>query len=94
MGGLCREQKSYPTGRIDASSTSRGFTSHEHLDELDFIHMNARVYDPDIGKFLSADPTVPGMYNPQAYNCYAYTRNNPLSFVDKTGSRLIGQMRM
>lgn len=31
------------TGTIDASSTSRGFTGHEHLDELDFIHMNARV---------------------------------------------------
>jgi RHS repeat-associated protein len=73
------------TGTIDATSTSRGFTGHEHLDELDFIHMNARVYDPDIGKFLSADPTVPGFYNPQSYNRYAYTLNNPLNLVDKTG---------
>lgn len=73
------------TGAIDATSTSRGFTGHEHLDELDFIHMNARVYDPDIGRFLSADPTVPGFYNPQAYNRYAYTLNNPLNFVDKSG---------
>jgi hypothetical protein len=47
--------------------------------------MNARVYDPDIGKFLSADPTVPGFHNPQAYNRYAYTLNNPLNFTDKTG---------
>ena len=73
------------SGAIDAASTNRGFTGHEHLDELDFIHMNARVYDPDIGKFLSADPTVPGFYNPQAYNRYAYTLNNPLNFTDKTG---------
>ena len=73
------------TGTIDATSTNRGFTGHEHLDELDFIHMNARVYDPDIGRFLSADPTVPGFYNPQAYNRYAYTLNNPLNFTDKTG---------
>lgn len=75
------------TGTIEPTSTNRGFTGHEHLDELDFIHMNARVYDPDIGRFLSADPTVPGFYNPQAYNRYAYTLNNPLNFTDKTGFR-------
>jgi RHS repeat-associated protein len=72
-------------GTIDATSTSRGFTGHEHLDELDFIHMNARVYDPDIGRFLSPDPTIPLIYNPQAYNRYAYTLNNPLNLRDPTG---------
>ncbi len=76
------------TGTIEPTSTNRGFTGHEHLDELDFIHMNARVYDADIGRFLSADPTVPGFYNPQAYNRYAYTLNNPLNFTDKTGFRI------
>lgn len=73
------------TGTIDASSTSRGFTGHEHLDELDFIHMNARVYDPDIGRFLSADPTVPDTKNPQAFNRYTYVMNNPLNLYDPTG---------
>ncbi len=72
-------------GTIDASSTSRGFTGHEHLDELDFIHMNARVYDPDIGKFLSADPKITYVHNPQGFNRYAYTQNNPLNFVDPDG---------
>jgi RHS repeat-associated protein len=72
-------------GTIDATSTSRGFTGHEHLDELDFIHMNARVYDPDIGRFLSPDPTVPYINNPQAFNRYAYAVNNPLNYVDKDG---------
>ncbi len=72
-------------GTIDATSTSRGFTGHEHLDELDFIHMNARVYDPDIGKFLSADPKITYVHNPQGFNRYAYTQNNPLNFVDPDG---------
>jgi hypothetical protein len=26
--------------------TNRGFTGHEHIDEMDLIHMNGRVYDP------------------------------------------------
>lgn len=79
------------TGSIDASSTSRGFTGHEHLDELDFIHMNARVYDPDIGKFLSADPKITYVHNPQGFNRYAYTQNNPLNFVDPDGFDLRGR---
>ena len=74
-----------PTGSIDAQSTNRGFTGHEHLDELDFIHMNARVYDPDIGRFLSPDPTVAHPNNPQSFNRYAYAYNNPLNATDPTG---------
>jgi hypothetical protein len=30
-------------GTIEGQSTNRGFTGHEHLDGLDFIHMNARA---------------------------------------------------
>ena len=37
---------------------SRGFTGHEHLDRTGFIHMNGRVYDPVLGRFLSPDPIV------------------------------------
>lgn len=74
-----------PTGTIDAQSTNRGFTGHEHLDGLDFIHMNARVYDPDIGRFLSPDPTVPGAHNPQAFNRYTYAFNSPLNLIDPDG---------
>jgi RHS repeat-associated protein len=72
-------------GTIDAQTTNRGFTGHEHLDELDFIHMNARVYDPDIGRFLSPDPTIPYINNPQAFNRFAYAVNNPLNYIDKDG---------
>jgi RHS repeat-associated protein len=39
-----------------AATTRRGFTDHEHLDILNLIHMNGRVYDPALGRFTSADP--------------------------------------
>ncbi|NKI33938.1 hypothetical protein HFP89_02005 [Wenzhouxiangella sp. XN79A] len=38
--------------------TPRGFTGHEHLDRHGLIHMNGRVYDPRLGRFLQADPFV------------------------------------
>jgi murein L,D-transpeptidase YcbB/YkuD len=54
------------------------------------IHMNARVYDPDIGRFLSPDPTVPYADNPQSFNRYSYTQNNPLNRVDRSGFQDVG----
>ncbi|ERJ19282.1 YD repeat-containing protein [Salinisphaera shabanensis E1L3A] len=36
----------------------RGFTGHEHLDNVGLIHMNGRVYGPILGRFTSPD-TVP-----------------------------------
>ena len=36
----------------------RGYTDHEELDSVGLINMNGRVYDPAIGKFVSADPTI------------------------------------
>lgn len=68
----------------DNSLVTRGFTDHEHLDS-GLIHMNGRVYDPVIGRFLSADMYVQAPYNSQSYNRYSYVWNNPVSFIDPSG---------
>ena len=47
--------------------------------------MNGRVYDPRIGRFISADPYVPEPYSGQGLNRYAYVMNNPLSLIDPSG---------
>lgn len=65
--------------------TRDGFTGHEHLDNLGLIHMGGRVYDPRIGRFLSADPHVTAPFNSQSLNRYSYVWNNPLSLADPTG---------
>jgi RHS repeat-associated protein len=67
------------------SNTTRGFTDQEHLDDFGLIHMNGRIYDPQIGKFTSADPTTSRPYSTQGLNRYAYTENNPLNATDPTG---------
>ena len=58
---------------------------HEPLDEMGLVHMNGRVYDPLIGRFISADPIIqaPGML--QSHNRYAYVMNNPLNLTDPSG---------
>ncbi len=65
--------------------TRRGFTDHEHLDSTGLIHMNGRVYDPTIARFVSADPFIDGVTNTQGWNRYSYVGNNPLSYADPSG---------
>ena len=71
---------------------SRGFTRHEHLDRTGLVHMNGRVYDPRLGRFLSPDPIVGDPTSSQSWNLYSYVGNNPLSYVDPTGLVQAGPM--
>ena len=68
-----------------SQTTRDGFTGHEHLDHLELIHMNGRVYDPVVARFLSADPYVQAPLHSQSLNRYSYVWNNPLSLVDPSG---------
>lgn len=63
----------------------RGFTGHEQVDNLGFVHMGGRVYDPGVGRFTSVDPFMQSPGFSQSHNRYAYAFNNPLRYVDPTG---------
>jgi RHS repeat-associated protein len=68
-----------------AAGFSRGFTDHEQLDDLGLVHMNGRVYDPVLARFLSADPFVDSVLDSQSLNRYSYVSNNPLGYIDPSG---------
>jgi RHS repeat-associated protein len=68
-----------------ANTTRHGFTGHGMLDNVGLVHMNGRVYDPAIGRFMSADPFIVPMLGTQGLNRYAYTFNSPLSYTDPSG---------
>lgn len=70
---------------LPAMKFDRGYTGHEHLDMFDLVNMNARLYDPVLGRFLSADPFVQTPDFSQAYNRYSYANNNPLMYKDPNG---------
>ncbi|AZA78983.1 hypothetical protein EG347_16410 [Chryseobacterium sp. G0186] len=63
----------------------RGYTSHEHFMEVGIIHMNGRLYDPLLRRFLNADENIQDPTNTQNYNKYGYVMNNPLMFNDPSG---------
>ena len=68
-----------------ATTTRRGYTEHELIDNLTLTHMNGRVYDQTIGRFLSADPFVQAPDYSQSLNRFAYVWNSPLTFTDPSG---------
>ena len=69
-----------------AGISLRGYTFHRSLGEgMGLVDMVGRVEDDIIGRFLSADPTMPNPYDPQDWNPYSYVENNPLTYKDPTG---------
>jgi len=67
------------------SLTNFKFTDQEWDGESGLYNYNARLYDPIIGRFVSADTIVPEPYKPQSLNRYSYCLNNPVKYVDPTG---------
>ena len=79
-------------GRL--TSNNMKFTGHERdvaSASFDFPHeldyMLARYYSSSLGRFMAADPANDIEFgDPQSWNLFAYTRNNPIGFVDPTGT--------
>jgi RHS repeat-associated protein len=51
----------------------------------ELYYYGARYYDPQIGRFISADIYVQNYNNPQMLNRYTYCLNNPLRYTDPSG---------
>ena len=79
----------YNIGEEPELIIGRGYTSHEHLPWFGLINMNARLYDPVLGRFLSPDPFVQAPDLSQSFNRYAYAMNNPFRYTDKSGEFFI-----
>jgi len=79
-GGFDREEPMKFTGQ------ERDFAGGEGREDSHYIdYMHARYYSPTQGRFLSPDPLLGNVWNPQSWNRYAYVLNNPMRFTDPTG---------
>ena len=75
----------YNADSIPEPLLGRGYTGHEHLTPFGLVNMNARLYDPMLGRFLSPDNLVQAPSLGQNYNRYSYCLNNPLRYTDQSG---------
>jgi RHS repeat-associated protein len=88
-GNKSEEIYYYPFGgtRTDTGSVSvkHKFTGQERDDETGLYYYGARYYDPQLGRFISADSIVQAPFDPQTLNRYSYCRNNPIIYSDPSG---------
>ncbi|MBI2575831.1 RHS repeat-associated core domain-containing protein [Candidatus Woesearchaeota archaeon] len=89
QNGVPIENTSYtPYGEVYLGGEAEDFklyTGHFEDELTDQIYFGARYYKPGIGKFITPDPTVQFIYNPQSLNRYSYVINNPYRYIDPFG---------
>uniref|UniRef100_UPI001F3A91FB RHS repeat domain-containing protein n=1 Tax=Shewanella algae TaxID=38313 RepID=UPI001F3A91FB len=69
--------------RLGGDKAGIGYTGHLQDEDLNLTYMQARYYDPLIGRFYADDPI--GFRDVHSFNRYAYGNNNPYKYVDPDG---------
>jgi len=62
-----------------------GYTGHVHDGDIGLTYMQARYYDPIVGRFMGVDPVGFSTSRPVLFNRFAYANNNPYKYVDGNG---------
>ena len=88
--GTAEEHNSYePYGDLHTHTGTSDevykYTGQERDASTDLYFYQARYYAQGLGRFVSPDSIVQNPLDPQAFNRYAYARNNPVRYTDPTG---------
>lgn len=89
-GNVTGQQGHLPFGEAFATSGTQEkhkFTSYESDSESGLDYAINRAYASGVGRFQQADPYKASGYvtDPQSWNRYSYTRNNPVNKTDRLG---------
>lgn len=71
--------------KLNGVDEKLGYTGHVHDPESGYTYLQARFYDPRVGRFLSTDPSHFEDDNPFTFNRYGYANNNPYRYTDPDG---------
>jgi RHS repeat-associated protein len=89
-GSLLEETRYMPYGSVrndlgTVTTTDKSFTGQKSLANTGLLDYNARMYSSELGRFTQPDTIIPGAGNPQSWNRYSYTLNNPVKYTDPSG---------
>jgi len=92
-GTITEDEDYYPWGgelqSVNSDSNHYKFGGHERDSETSLDNFGARYYANWTGRFLTPDAPFADQNaaNPQSWNLYSYTRNNPVSCGDADGRK-------
>jgi len=75
----------YGSIALGTAPNGPGYTGHVNDPDTGLVYMQARYYDPSVGRFLSTDPTTPTAGDAFNFSRYAYANNNPVMHIDPDG---------
>jgi RHS repeat-associated protein len=73
---------------MGAAPSGPGYTGHVNDPDTGLVYMQARYYDPSVGRFLSVDPVQPSAGSSFNFNRYDYASNNPVNHIDPDGRQV------
>ena len=71
-------------GFAGSTPQTKGYIGQRLDDESGLMYLHARYYDPQLGRFIQADPSdpvAPGV----GVDRYAYAFDNPVAYLDPSG---------
>lgn len=75
------DYRPYGTQALGAPSAGPGYAGHVNDPDSGLIYMQARYYDPTIGRFLSVDPHESKAASPAGFNRFAYANTTQLAML-------------
>jgi RHS repeat-associated protein len=74
------------TNSAEGNKDAIGFAGRPFDAGTGLSYMDARYYDPMLGRFMAVDPAAAEPNNVHSLNRYAYANNNPARYVDPDGN--------
>jgi RHS repeat-associated protein len=78
----------YSSSSLPTKYTYTGQYTYNVSGEIGLIYFVARFFDPQLGRFISADTIVPQPGSPLAWDRYLFTFGNPLKYTDPSGHEI------
>jgi RHS repeat-associated protein len=79
------DYRPYGSQVLGATVGGPGYTGHVNDPDSGLVYMQARYYDPFLGRFLSTDPAAMDAENLHTFNRFEYASNNPVGNIDTDG---------
>jgi RHS repeat-associated protein len=79
------DYRPYGVQALGTPEAAPGYTGHVNDPDSGFVYMQARYYDPIVGRFLGIDPKVVEPGHIRSYGRYTYANSNPVVNIDPDG---------